>query len=286
MRNSIPEKVRKWLEEHGYGEVSSTRPVSGGCISHGTMLGTTSGQTFFLKTNSSGPKDMFRREAEGLEALRVPGGPRVPTPHISGDDFILMEDLSPQPSQTGYWREFGRQLACLHNHASPAFGFSHDNYIGSTPQPNPWTTDGYEFFAEHRLLFQARLARQGGLLQPWQVDQVEKIAGKLAELVPAQPASLIHGDLWSGNAITDQNGAPALIDPAAHYGWAEAELGMTSLFGSFPQDFYAGYQEERALERGFRERFTIYNLYHLLNHLNLFGLGYLGQVTAVLRQYS
>lgn len=286
MRNSIPTAVQQWLEAGGYGELSSTHPVSGGCISHGTILVTKSGETFFLKTNSSVSKDMFRREAEGLEALRVPGGPRVPTPYISGDDFILMEDLSPQPSQTGYWREFGRQLACLHKHTSPTFGFLHDNYIGSTAQPNPWTTDGYDFFAEHRLLFQARLARQRGLLQAGQVVQVEKIAGKLPELIPAQPASLIHGDLWSGNAITDQNGAPALIDPATHYGWAEAELGMTSLFGSFPQDFYAGYQEVRALERGFRERFPLYNLYHLLNHLNLFGLGYLGQVTAILRQYS
>lgn len=286
MRSLIPESVRNWLEEQGHGEVSNSSPVSGGCISHGMILETHSGNTFFLKTNYSSPKDMFVREAEGLEALRVPGGPRIPAPYCYGNDFILMEDLSPQPRQREYWIEFGRQLARLHNHTSSRFGFSHDNYIGSTPQPNSWTTDGYTFFAEQRLLFQARLARQQGLLQARQVVQVEKIAVKLPELIPAQPASLIHGDLWSGNAITDQTGAPALIDPAAYYGWAEAELGMTSLFSSFPQDFYAGYQEVRALEQSFRARFPLYNLYHLLNHLNLFGLGYLGQVSAILQQYD
>jgi protein-ribulosamine 3-kinase len=285
MMSSIPETVCDWLQDKGFGEISLTRPVSGGCISNGMILQTISGRSFFLKTNPGAPEDMFEREAEGLAALGVQDGPRVPIPLSFGDDYLLLEDLSPGPRRADYWLEFGRQLARLHNHISPRFGFPHDNYIGSTPQPNPWTADGYVFFAEHRLLFQAQLARQHGLMEWSQVVRVERLAARLPELIPNQPASLIHGDLWSGNAITDHTGSPALIDPAAHYGWAEAELGMTNLFGSFPLEFYAAYQEERSLDIDFWERFPLYNLYHLLNHLNLFGRGYSGQVSAILQRY-
>jgi protein-ribulosamine 3-kinase len=286
MKSKVPETVQRWLKDNGFGEVSSASPVAGGCISNGVILRTGSGQSFFLKVNPSAPQDMFEREAEGLVALRVQDGPRLPNPYCFGKDFLLLEDLSPCQRRKGYWSEFGRRLATLHNQNGPHFGFPHDNYIGSTPQPNPWTANGYDFFAEHRLIFQAQLALEHGLLDHKQLTQVERLAARLPELIPVQPASLIHGDLWGGNVITDQVGGPALIDPAAHYGWAEAELGMTDLFGSFPQDFYDAYQEVRSLDDGFRERYPLYNLYHLLNHLNLFGRGYSGQVLAILRRYA
>lgn len=282
----IPEEVTSWLSENGFGEVVAHHFTGGGCINHGARLKTSRGKSLFLKTNSRAPKDMFIREVEGLEALQVQGAPRIPRPYLWGADFLLMEDLAPTERKTDYWVDFGRQLAHLHNQTSSLFGFAHDNYIGSTPQPNPWTTDGYEFFAEQRLLFQVRIAQSRGLLGSSEVHQVEKLATKLKSLLPIQPACLIHGDLWSGNAITDSHGNPAIIDPAAHYGWAEAELGMTTLFGAFPAKFYQAYQEVRPLEVGFRERYPIYNLYHLLNHLNLFGGGYRGQVSSILRRYQ
>jgi fructosamine-3-kinase len=174
----------------------------------------------------------------------------------------------------------------MHNNTEARFGFFHDNYIGSTPQPNTWTEDGYTFFGERRLIFQARMARRRGLLGETEVKGVERLVSRLVNLVPVQPASLIHGDLWTGNAMTDSSGAPAIIDPAAHYGWAEADLAMTTLFGAFPDEFFRAYQEVRPLEKGFRKRFDLYNLYHLLNHLNLFGTGYLGQVVSILRRYA
>ncbi len=281
----IPESVASWLIEQDFGEVVSRQLMGGGCINHGAILRTTTGTTFFLKTNSRAPQDMFAREAEGLEVLRVPGAPRIPRPYLWSSDFLLLENLAPAAHQPNYWVDFGRQLANLHNQTSPEFGFPHDNYIGSTPQPNPWTADGYAFFAEQRLLFQAHLAQSKGLLDGSEVHQVEKLAKNLESMVPAQPASLIHGDLWSGNALADSQGAPALIDPAAHYGWAEAELGMTALFGAFPAEFYQAYQEVHPLEGDYQRRFSIYNLYHLLNHLNLFGGGYRGQVISILRRY-
>ncbi len=281
----LPAIVQTWLDENDYGAVASTCPVGGGCINNGAIIQTQSGATFFLKTNRSAPPDMFVREVEGLHALSVVDGPTVPHPCLHGRDFLLMEDLSPASRRGGYWTEFGRQLAALHNHTSPQFGFAHDNYIGSTTQPNLWTDDGYEFFAEHRLLFQARLAHRRGLISRSDFQQVERLSARLPKLVPGQSASLSHGDLWSGNAMIDSGGGPAIIDPAAHYGWPEAELAMTTLFGSFPGTFYRAYEEIHPLEPGYQSRFPIYNLYHLLNHVNIFGRGYLGQVQSILRRY-
>ncbi|MFQ5615339.1 MAG: fructosamine kinase family protein [Anaerolineales bacterium] len=288
----IPAPIKTWLIKNGHGPVTATHPIGGGCISNGARLHTQSGRTFFLKQMSSTrpnqhcPPDMFAREAEGLNALRGAGGPRFPEPYLDGPDFLLLEDLNPAPRARGYWATLGRQLAALHDQTHPQFGFPHDNYIGSTPQPNPFTGDGYVFFAGHRLNFQAELAGQRGLLSRDEVRRVSRLAASLPNLVPPQPASLLHGDLWSGNIITGERGQPALIDPAAHYGWAEADLAMAALFGSPPREFYSAYQEARPTPPGPRERFPIYNLYHLLNHLNLFGRGYYGQVMAVLRRFA
>lgn len=275
-----------WLGQNNLGTIQETRRVGGGCINNGMRLRTSTGQTFFLKTNSKAPADLFACEAEGLQALCVEDGPRVPNVFLCGEEFILLEDLAPGVHRFDYWQVFGRQLAALHRHTHPVFGFTRDNYIGSTPQPNPWIGDGWLFFAEQRLLFQARLAEHNGRLVSAQVHQVERLAQRLTELIPVQPASLIHGDLWSGNVIADERGSPAIIDPATHYGWAEAELAMTTLFGAFPAAFYQAYEEVRPLEHGYRQRFSIYNLYHLLNHLNLFGAGYLGDVLGILRRFG
>ena len=278
----LPEEILAWCKEEGFGEVISVNTLGGGCINNGSRLKTASGSTFFLKTNPNTPADMFIREAEGLQVLNVPGGPRVPKVFLCGSDFLLLEDLMPTTRSANYWSLFGHQLASLHSISNPQFGFEHDNYIGSTPQPNTWSNDGYKFFSEHRLLFQTQRAERRGLLGSKERRQVEILCKHLADLIPEQPASLIHGDLWSGNAMTDNAGNPAIIDPATHYGWAEADLAMTTLFGSFPDVFFRAYCEVRELESGYRERFQIYNLYHLLNHLNLFGTAYLGQVRSIL----
>lgn len=218
--------------------------------------------------------------------MRIAEVPRVPKAFLYGKDFLLIEDLKPASRCSDYWVIFGRELAKMHENTKSKFGFNRNNYIGSTPQPNQWMEDGYRFFSQERLMFQADLANERGLLQSGYVGKTESLCKRLHDLVPMQPASLIHGDLWSGNAISDSDGKPAIIDPATHYGWAEAELAMTTLFGSFPDRFYSAYEEVRALESQYRSRFPIYNLYHLLNHLNLFGRGYLGQVQAILNRYS
>ena len=281
----IPELVQTWLVEQGYGPVSAIQPVGGGCINQGTRLVTHSGTSFFLKTNRHCPPDMFAREAEGLSALSRPDGPRVPQSFLFGVDFLLLEDLHPSPPTRDYWSAFGRQLAVLHTHTSPQFGFTHDNYIGSTPQLNPQVADGYIFFAQHRLVYQADLAGKQGFLSTDEVRGVYRLADRLPDFIPLQPASMVHGDMWSGNMIIDENGHPALIDPAAHYGWAEADLAMAALFGAPPEAFYHAYEEARPLLPGLDARFPVYNLYHLLNHLNLFGRGYYRQVVSIIHRF-
>ncbi|MBN1231226.1 MAG: fructosamine kinase family protein [Anaerolineales bacterium] len=284
--NKVPEKVTTWLEENGYGPVLTTTPIGGGCINNGAQLVTKSGKSFFLKTNSNAPVDMFAMEMEGLQALTTEDGPRVPRPILYDNDFLLVEYLAPADRVKDFSIILGQQLAKLHKHSSTRFGFDYNNYIGSTPQQNTWTEDGYVFFARHRLTFQAELAAKNGYLGFDVITQISRICSRLKDLLPDQPPSLLHGDLWDGNVIADSVGMPAIIDPAVYYGWAEAELAFTTMFGGFSEAFYQAYQEVNPLEKGWQSRFPLYNLYHYLNHLNLFGGGYLNSVMSVIRQFN
>ena len=286
MTGDIPTAVAEWLAEQGEGQIVNSRLAGGGCISNGRTVHTSSGKSYFLKTNPQVSEDFFKQEAAGLTALSVRDGPRIPKCFLVGREFILMEDLKPAARDGSYWRLLGQRLATLHNTTNDLFGFDEDNYIGSTPQPNTWIENGYEFFGDHRLRFQVRLAFERKLLGAGELRGVEALIQRLPELIPLQPASISHGDLWSGNLISDEFGMPALIDPAVYFGWAEADLAMMNLFGSVPDEFLRSYMEIRPLEPRLRARYQIYNLYHLLNHLNLFGGSYLHQVQAILKKYS
>ncbi|MEK7324190.1 MAG: fructosamine kinase family protein [Chloroflexota bacterium] len=291
---NIPPTVKDFCHHNGYGAIRRATPLGGGCINNASRLDTDNGP-LFLKVNNTTPPDMFEREAEGLTALAAPNAIRVPKVLGVGPNFILQEFVEPAKgdrdcysSQSGrpFWETLGEQLARLHLTASPRFGFPHDNYIGATPQINTWEDDGYTFFAEHRLRYQADLARRNRLLDSPNYQLLITFLPKLPFLIPPQPPSLLHGDLWSGNLHTGPNGEPVLIDPAAHYGWAEAELAMMTLFGSPPDSFFRAYESVRPLTPGYRDRFDLYNLYHLLNHLNLFGESYASSVRSILRRYQ
>jgi fructosamine-3-kinase len=283
----VPPAVARYLADHGHGLVAGAEAVGGGCIANGRVIATTTGARFFLKTYPGAPAGMFEREAEGLAALAAaPGGPRVPRAFLAGPDYLLLEYLPPDRPAPDYWHALGQRLARLHLVTRKHFGFDHDNYIGLTPQPNPAESDGFRFFTEHRLLYLGRRCREQGLLDAGAMRQLERGAARLPELVPAQPASLLHGDLWSGNIIPGPQGQACVIDPACHYGWAEADLAMMVLFGSVPREFYAAYESVRPLTPGYRARFDVYNLYHLLNHLQLFGGGYREAAGDLLRRYG
>jgi fructosamine-3-kinase len=175
----------------------------------------------------------------------------------------------------------------MHRATAGAYGLDHDNYIGATPQPNGWMPSWRDFFRERRLRFQAELARRNGLLPAERASRVERLLDRLDRWIDdalVRP-SLLHGDLWGGNFIVGPGGGPALIDPAAYYGDREADLAFTRLFGGFPDNFYRAYAAAWPLPAGWQDRRDLYNLYHLLNHLNLFGESYGAQVDAVLRRY-
>lgn len=286
MTAELPPAVLEWIAAHRSGRVVSVRGVGGGCIHNGRRIETDAGYIFFLKSNPGVPGDLFQAEGRGLELLAGTGCIRVPAVLAVGADFLLLEHLEQVSPHRDYWNRLGRRLACLHQACADRFGLDHDNYLGSTPQPNLETDDGYVFFAERRLGHQAELAGRRGLLSGEEVRRVEALAGRLGEWIPEQPPSLLHGDLWSGNLITEERGEPALIDPAAHYGWREADLAMIALFGSPPETFYAAYREIIPLPPSLRERFPLYNLYHLLNHLNIFGSAYHAQVGSILKRFA
>lgn len=283
---NLPEGLSQYLSKCGWGSVIAVEPLGGGHINAVYLLQTEYGPPSLLKTNSKGPKDMFKRESEGLYTLAVAGGLRVPEVYKAGDDWLLMEYIPHSSPASNYWSDLGEGLAQIHLTMGERFGFAEDNFIGSTVQINSWTEDGHAFFAEHRLRFQGRLARDKGLLYKEDCNLLNRVACRLNDLIPSQSASLIHGDLWLGNLISGPGGVPVIVDPATHFGWAEAELAMTSLFGQFDTEAYIAYEGVRPLAPGYHDRIDIYNLYHLLNHLNIFGKMYLSQVQSILRQYG
>jgi protein-ribulosamine 3-kinase len=253
--------------------IESAARVTGGCI-HDCYRVTARGTQCFLKVNEPGQADAFAAEADGLAALRA-AGVRAPEPLATGvaagQAYLLLEYLD-----LGGRRDFaalGRMLADAHRKPGPRFGWQRDNYIGSTPQANGWCSNWTEFWLERRLCPQIELAKRNGF-------SLSIPSLKLLDEHKPQP-SLLHGDLWSGNAGFTANG-PVIFDPAVYYGDREADLAMTELFGGFPSEFYRAYGEAFPLDAGYARRKPLYNLYHLLNHLNLFGGGYLAQVEETL----
>jgi protein-ribulosamine 3-kinase len=253
--------------------IESARSAAGGCIHHCYEV-RIAGKPRFLKINDARFADAFAAEADGLIALHHNGLP-VPAAlahgSAAGQSYLLLEYL--ELKSKGDFAALGRMLANAHRKPGPRFGWARDNYIGSTPQLNGWCDDWREFWATRRLEPQISLAREMGF-------DVAMPSIHLLENYKPQP-SLLHGDLWSGNAGFTREG-PVVFDPAVYYGDREADLAMTELFGGFPREFYQAYNETWALDAGYARRKPLYNLYHLLNHLNLFGRGYLAQVKAAL----
>jgi fructosamine-3-kinase len=243
------------------------------------------GRRAVVKRRRAAPAGFFAMEAHGLELLRATQTLRVPLVHALTGDSLVLEDLGTGHAEQAAWERAGRALATLHRHASPAFGLDRNGWCGNSAQLNTPMADGHRFFAECRLLPQARRAYDAGRLTQADVEALERLANDLPSRIPPQPASLIHGDLWTGNLHACADGELALIDAAAvHYGWAEAELAMLTLFGEPPAALFAAYEAEAGTGPSWRTRAPFYNLYHLLNHLNLFGAAYLDSVRRVLRR--
>lgn len=269
-------------------EVRGTTPVGGGSINESYRLEGADGTCYFLKLNDLRHLAMFVAEAAGLEAIAATNTIRVPHPIVYGSSgeqsYLVLEHL--ELSSRGDAKLLGEQLASLHHCEGKSFGFSEDNFIGSTPQPNVWQDNWIDFWREQRLGFQLRLAAQNGY-----GGQLQRLGEKLMDSLPAffasyspQP-SLLHGDLWSGNHAFLADGTPAIFDPAAYYGDRECDLAMTELFGGYPADFYAAYRGAYPLDPGYATRRDFYNLYHIINHANLFGGGYARQAEQMMERF-
>jgi fructosamine-3-kinase len=262
--------------------------VGGGCI-HRSFRVTDGDRNWFVKANNANLADLFAAEADGLRALAT-GPLRVPQVICSGEtdeqSFLVLEWLNLGAGAPRDYAKLGEQLARLHALAGPRYGWRRDNYIGSTPQSNITDSSWPSFFATARLAPQLALARSNGHAR------IHADGEKLLQVLPhlfgghtPQP-SLLHGDLWGGNAAFLTEGTPVIFDPAVYYGDRETDLAMTELFGGFPEDFYAAYRAHAPLDPGYRVRKTLYNLYHVLNHANLFGGGYVAQAEKMMDRLS
>ncbi len=257
---------------------SRCQSISGGCINSAWQIADHY-NVFFVKLNSVHNKDMFAAEFEGLQALQESHSIKVPTPITHGatdqNAFLVTEFMVLDNRYSA--ESLGEQLAAMHRCTKPEHGWHRDNTIGSTPQMNKPAHDWVSFWRANRLDFQLNLAQKNGHNGQLQVLGHE-LSEKLSELFKSYTpqASLLHGDLWSGN-VSGCNGQPVIFDPAVYFGDRESDLAMTELFGGFSGSFYDAYRAAWPLDEGYRVRKHLYNLYHVLNHLNLFGGGYYRQ---------
>jgi protein-ribulosamine 3-kinase len=295
MNDKFIKEVEKVLNLHiNTGEkIVSTGASGGGCINNGTEVITDKGNSYFVKYNSRSPEDMFTCEMNGLEEMRKSKAIRVPQVFGVGGGigsipcFIILEHIKGSRRLPDFYEDFGRKFAQMHRYTSNRYGFYEDNYIGSTPQKNTYENDWVEFYRKHRLGFQIDLARKRGLARGELSKKMDILIDRLDEFIGGidEPPAVLHGDLWGGNHMVGDDGHVVLIDPATYYGSREADLAMTDMFGSMPTPFYQAYDEAYPLADGYNKRKLIYQLYHYLNHLNLFGGGYLGSCLSIVNHF-
>jgi fructosamine-3-kinase len=289
----LPDALQDALASHLDGPLQEHATVGGGCIANACRIATDT-RSYFLKWGDAEVARTFPPEAAGLKALRDADSPLVvpevyaaegATDHRPG--FLLTAWIDTGSPSRGFWEDFGKGLAQLHRHTADRYGFERDNFIGRLPQSNTWMSNWPRFMRRERLQPQVERARNQGRWQTAWDRPLDRLFDRLPDLLPGRPpASVLHGDLWNGNYMVAASGTAALIDPATYYGHREADLAMTELFGGYDDRFYDAYRSAWPLEPGYEERRTVYNLYHLINHLNHFGGGYARRVKAALQRVA
>ena len=287
----LNQELKNNLEETLKIKIASFSSLSGGCISNAYKVKTTDNRNYLLKINESHKGDMFLKEAHGLVELNKANAIKVPEVILAERDFILLEFINSSGRSKSFFNDFGIKFSEMHKYNSSAFGFYEDNYIGANPQlniPGKGEADSWvKFYFNKRILYQFKLAEKNGYATNELREGISKLENKVEEILSGSEElpSLLHGDLWSGNYMVDENGDACLIDPAVYYGHREADLGMTKLFGGFNSEFYNSYNDNFPLADGYDYRENIYKLYHVLNHLNLFGRGYYPQAISLINYY-
>lgn len=276
-------KIEELLGE----EITKISSLGGGCIGNSALISTKNTQ-YFVKTYPGNNNRVIECEANGLNELSQSKAVRIPQVRICNSGYLILEYIQTGTRCKNFMEIFGAALAGLHKTTAEKFGFYEDNFIGATVQKNtPGVEDWTEFYWENRLLYQLRLCEKNGYATNELKILFAKLDNNLTKILEGSEntASLIHGDLWGGNYLVDESGLPVLIDPAVYYGNREAELAMTMLFGGFDERFYHSYNETYPLPEGWKYRIDIYKLYHIINHLNLFGTGYYSQAVSLIKKY-
>jgi fructosamine-3-kinase len=287
MRSEIQQSIAEAIAEATGAAFtpSECQPQGGGCINEAWLV-RDGEDRYFVKLNAADGLAMFETEAAALKELAATETLQVPRPITYGSasdrSYLALEALAFGSPKAGSWEAMGRQLARLHRSTARSFGWHRDNVIGSTPQHNDWFDDWAAFFRERRLRPQFELAQKKGFRFAESDALLGQVEALLADHTP-EP-SLLHGDLWSGNASFLDDGTPVIYDPASYYGDRETDLAFSEFFGGFPASFYSAYEEEWPLPPGYEQRKVLYNLYHVLNHANLFGGAYAGQAERMIAQ--
>jgi fructosamine-3-kinase len=270
--------------------IASVRAIAGGDINRAYEVALAGGRRLFVKTNDRSPRGMFAAEARGLgwlgeaRALRIPEVVAVAAPE-DPRQFLILELVATGRPARDFDERLGRGLAALHGHGAPGFGLDHDNFIGWLPQANAACQTWAEFYRARRLEAQLRRAADEGRASGRMRQGFERLFRVLDELCgPAEPPARLHGDLWGGNLLCDDRGGPCLIDPAVYGGHREIDLAMMRLFGGFGARVFDAYEEAWPLADGHHERVSLYQLYPLMVHVNLFGGSYIGSVEAALER--
>lgn len=267
------------------------RSVGGGSINDTYQVEISDQPKFFLKVNSATKyPNLFKKEKNGLNFLNkqhIVSAPSVVVcDELDNYQILLLEWIEAGLKTNEFWKRFGEQLAVLHRVSNPYFGFEEDNYMGALKQLNHRHDNWVGFFIHCRLQPRFETAIANGLLRTKHLDQFENLCKKLKNIFDDEQPSLVHGDLWSGNFMCDQNSSPVLIDPAVYFGHRSMDLAMTTLFGGFERAFYESYNYHFSFPKNYKEQWDVCNLYPLLIHLNLFGASYLNQVERTLQLYS
>lgn len=289
-----PESVVESIERTLGQDVLRIVPVGGGCVSNASRI-ETSESTYFLKWAAGFAGETFVAEGKGLDVLAsqdtglvIPKTISMKNADSTGPGLLLMDWIAEEAKNDSFWESLGRGLARLHRAGSgETYGLEIDNFIGRLRQRNTPHTDWPEFFADERILPQVEMAQRSGRWSSAWEHGLSGLMSSLTSVLPSRPhASLVHGDLWAGNVMASKGGRAAIVDPAVYRGHREVDLAMSELFGGFSSIFYSAYNAEWEVEAGYRDRRDVYNLYHLISHLNHFGSSYAAQVAGILRRFE